>query len=292
MCANGIQIALKNYSVPGVLFFETRVVKFSAGADVVNEGDTQAFVYSTFKSLPYAPRVSEVYECFSWNGIHYLVMEKIDLPTMETWINDARSEAEKQSRFDMACEAAANALRYLFTLSPPGGTEIGLIQGAYAQTQSEDIRAEGGCACHPTHEFYLPQALDRRPRGAPPLALNIAHEPLVMVQSDISPCNFLIDPETLHVTIIDFGGISVLPSSFVSLTLHVTRDTFIKGIAKFLGWERSENIETLAAAAGIYSLTSDPRFGLDKEGVPECLESPTGKRRRSAMARSCYPSKV
>lgn len=70
------------------------------------------------------------------------------------------------------------------------------------------------------------QALCRRRHKAAPLAANIADEPLVMVDGDIKAHNFLIDPETLRVTIIDFGGISALPHSFVSYTLHRTRDIY------------------------------------------------------------------
>jgi serine/threonine protein kinase len=59
--------------------------------------------------------------------------------------------------------------------------------------------------------------------------VEISNEPLVMVHGDIKPCNFLIDPKTLRVTIIDFGGISALPRSFVNFTMHATRDEFYFG---------------------------------------------------------------
>ncbi|KAE9409669.1 hypothetical protein BT96DRAFT_1012611 [Gymnopus androsaceus JB14] len=228
LCDNDVQIALKNYSIPRVLFFQTCVVKFNTDADLLNE---------------------EVYECFSWNGIHYLVMEKIDLPTVETWISDsdACNEAEEQSRFDMACKAVANV--------PP----ISLHSLPSCRRRDWSHRRQ----VRPD-----PKLLIAVLRGAPPLVLNIAHEPLVMVQGDINPRNFLIDPETLHVTIIDFGCISILPRSFVSFTLHATRDNFINGIAKSLGWERSENLEALVAATGIYAQMAGKRFGLDERGLP------------------------
>ena len=73
----------------------------------------------------------------------------VGLPTVETWINDSTSEAEVRSRVDMACQAVANALRWLFALSPPVGAEIGHIDGAYAQTQSADVRARSGRSDHP-----------------------------------------------------------------------------------------------------------------------------------------------
>ncbi|KAJ7460682.1 hypothetical protein FB451DRAFT_1269911 [Mycena latifolia] len=282
-CAVAVQIAVKDYSMRHrVLLFDDCVVKFNQ-SDLLNEGDTQAFIYAALKSSPDAPRVPEVYECFSFDSIQYLVMERVGLPTVEAWINDAPSEAEARYRFDMSCQAIANALRFLFALSPPAGAEIGLIKGAYSQTQSAHIRARSGRARHPffgadSHAPYrypdapalqrhIKKALDKRPRSAPPLAVEISDEPLVMVHGDIKPHNFLIDPKTLRVTLIDFGGISALPRSFVSFTLHATRDKFIAGINKFLGWERSENTSAMAEAAGIYCMTNN-RLGLDKDGFP------------------------
>jgi len=108
----------------------------------------------------------------------------------------------------------------------------------------------------------LPQALCYyRPRRAPPLAVEISDEPLVIVHGDIKPCNFLIDPKTLRVTIIDFGGMSVLPHSFVSFTLHAIRDKFVVGINKFLDWKRSDNFLAMAAAAGVYYQVSSNHLG-------------------------------
>ena len=82
-----------------------------------------------------------------------------------------------------------------------------------------------------------------------------------MVHGDIKAHNFLIDPETLRVTIIDFGGISALPRLFISYALHRTRDTFIAGINKVLGWERSNQHLAMEAAAWIYWLISNDEFG-------------------------------
>ncbi len=109
---------MHDWTLRRVLLLDNSVVKFNDG-DILNEGDTQYFVYAKFKGSPDAPRVPEVYECFSWDGIQYLVMERVGLPTVETWINDATNEVEAQSRFDMACQSVANALRWLFALSPP-----------------------------------------------------------------------------------------------------------------------------------------------------------------------------
>jgi serine/threonine protein kinase len=93
------------------------------------------------------------------------------------------------------------------------------------------------------------------------LQVDFSDEPLVMNHGDIKPCNFLIDPNTSQVTIIDFGDITVLPRSFVSFTLYSTRDKFIAGIASFLSWERSKNLLAMGAAAGILSKMSGRHLG-------------------------------
>lgn len=148
MCANDVRRALQDPYAPRVLIFETAVVKFNDSLDMLYEGDTQAFVYEAFKSLPNAPRIPEVYHCFSWNRVQYLAMEKIDLPTVGAWISTVRDKGEMESHFDMACKAVASALAVLFTLSPPVGADIGLIEGLYAQTQRESVRTRSGRARH------------------------------------------------------------------------------------------------------------------------------------------------
>ena len=104
MGADSVQIVLHDFSASHVLF-KTCVVE-SNTEKTLSESDTQAFVYEAFERLPGMPRVPEVHERFSWNGVQY-----IDLPTVEPWIDDTRNETEKQSRFGIACQAVANALR-------------------------------------------------------------------------------------------------------------------------------------------------------------------------------------
>ncbi|KAL5636125.1 hypothetical protein ACGC1H_004817 [Rhizoctonia solani] len=281
-CASGIQAALRDCDAPRVLLFDDYVVKFNQ-EDRFNEADTQAFVYAAFKNSPNAPRVPEVYDCFSWNHWQYFVMERIHLPTVQHWLMDAVSEADHQSRFETACQLIANALRSLFTLSAPPDAEVGLIKGAYAQTLRPDICARSGCAIHPFFgsydapfrytdaaalERHINRAITYRAKRLPRMEVSMSDEPLVMVQSEIGPDKFLIDPETRQLTMIDFGCVSALPHSFVSYTLHVSGTRFVAEVAKYLDWERSNNCRAMAAATRIYGLTVTKHFGLDKDGYP------------------------
>jgi hypothetical protein len=97
-------------------------------------------------------------------------MERIKLPPVEAWIKDANNEGEAQSRFDKACKAVGNALRWLFDLSPPVGSEIGPIDGAYAQTQSTAVRAVSGRA---RHRFFGTSNAHFRYTDAPALERHI-----------------------------------------------------------------------------------------------------------------------
>jgi len=150
-------------------------------------------------------------------------MEKVDLPTVEAWISGAHDKAEMRSRL-------ASALGWLFNLSPPAGAGIGLTEGVYAQIRGERARTTSGRALRPffgnsSVPYHHTNVLAREKHinevwltaspyfsellttfttgswppfgGAPQLAVNIANEPLVMVQGGIKQHNFLIDPETL-----------------------------------------------------------------------------------------------
>ncbi len=85
-CADAVRIAKTNGDAPHVKIFNDYVVKFNQ-TDILNEGDTQAFIYKeALKCSPNAPRVPKVCECFSWNGMEYLATERVDLPEVASWI--------------------------------------------------------------------------------------------------------------------------------------------------------------------------------------------------------------
>jgi serine/threonine protein kinase len=84
----------------------------------------------------------------------------------------------------------------------------------------------------------------------------------VINHGDIKPSNFLIDPNTLQITIIDFGDIAVLPRSFISYTLHSPWHRFIPRVTSFLSWERSKNLSAMVEASVIFFQLSGKELGI------------------------------
>jgi hypothetical protein len=151
-CTDAVKIALMNFKAPRVQIFNDYVVKFNQATNILNEGDTQAFVYKeALKDAPNAPRVPKVYECFSWDNMEYLAMERIDCPDLASWIN-AASDSERQSREDMASEKVATALEWLFNLSAPLDAPTGMIEGAYTLVASGHPRTRTSAGAR--HRFF------------------------------------------------------------------------------------------------------------------------------------------
>lgn len=270
--------------------FDDHVVKIGNvenPMDIFFQADTQAFVYAASKNSPGAPRVPEVYDCFRWNNnLTYLVMERVDHPSVESWVGDTTiSPTEADSRFEIACQAVADALRWLFSLTPPAGADIGLIKGSYAQTHvwPEGFRENSGTTRNVMFgedgapyrypdgvslERHITMAISRRPPCASPCEVNFSDEPLKIVQCEVKPSHFLIDPKTRQVTLIDFGCVCVLPSSFIGYTMHRRKRRFIADVNKYLKWEWSDNITGLRGA-WMMALVSGNDFGLDKYGFPK-----------------------
>jgi hypothetical protein len=149
-CTDAVRIARMDFNAPRVKIFNDYVVKFNQKINILNEGDTQAFVYDeALKSAPNAPRVPKVYECFPWNNMEYLAMERVDCPDVASWIN-AASDSERQSREDMAYEKVATALNWLFNLSAPPDAPIGMIEGVFAAGRQPRLRRSGGAR----HRFF------------------------------------------------------------------------------------------------------------------------------------------
>ena len=115
-----------------------------------------------------------------------------------------------------------------FTRSRVGGTTVNvpdLREAALLVIRSSDHMSLRRCGCLTV--TYKQGMISASPSSNESL----------LVHDDIKPCMFLIDAETLRVTIIDFGSISVLPRSFVSFSLHATGDNFYYRRQRVFGLE-------------------------------------------------------
>ncbi|KAF8317265.1 uncharacterized protein EI90DRAFT_3021396 [Cantharellus anzutake] len=138
------------------------------------------------------------------------------------------------------CRALADTLSWLFELPPPAGAEIRLTDRRNARSHAKSQSPARSYGKRPSHPFFGNSNSPFRYTDAPalerhintsitdrfhysdhrsgrtlPLGAKILDERVVMAQGDMKPPNFLIDPHPLQATIIDFGGISALPHSFL-----------------------------------------------------------------------------
>ncbi|KAG6913516.1 hypothetical protein DXG01_006224, partial [Tephrocybe rancida] len=106
--------------------------------ELVEEGRTLQCLYDLAQSDIHAPRVPEVYDCFSNYGeplgTEYLVMEYIPPPvcTLDVWIEDGQSDEERQHRADVVAAKVADLILWLHACpvppeSPPGPIGGGLM---------------------------------------------------------------------------------------------------------------------------------------------------------------------
>lgn len=139
--------------IPRPVVFDDYAVKFNE-KNLSYEADTQVFIHEALEGTPNAPHVPKVFDYFRSGIIHYIVMERLKLPTVKEWIEGANGSAEAECRFNFASQAVAEALRWLFTLSPPVGTEIGLIEGNYTRAHGSNARENDGCAWNSFFGMY------------------------------------------------------------------------------------------------------------------------------------------
>ena len=104
------------------------------------------------------------------------------------------------------------------------------------------------------------QALARRPRR-PKDEVSFRDERCVFSHSDISLDNFLWDPVTKQVWLVDCQHINVLPESFFSLYLHCNTQLFIKDVTAQLNLRPSSKLALLESASGSIIQSGNSSFG-------------------------------
>ncbi|KAF8328249.1 uncharacterized protein EI90DRAFT_3126409 [Cantharellus anzutake] len=182
--------------------------------DLLNDTDTQAFVYAAaFKSPSNAPHVPENY-VGAVSSI-FCVMERVNLSTKSRSVTPPLAlRAPSSSR----CRDLSNRSKERTLTRKVAKSRLfvrkAAIPSLFRQLQLAISLHRRACL-RATDKHDSPRSSGR----TLPLWVKILDGRVVTAQGDIKPPNFLIDPQTLQVTIIDFGGISALSHSFVSFTV-------------------------------------------------------------------------
>lgn len=91
--------------------------------------------------------------------------------------------------------------------------------------------------------------------------VTLANERLLISHSDINLDNFLYDPVTGQVWMVDYQHVNVLPESFVSFALHVATHAFAKAVAEKVDLPQSTQLEDLELAAIIVMQSANKTLG-------------------------------
>ena len=89
----------------------------------------------------------------------------------------------------------------------------------------------------------------------------LANERLLIGHSDIELDNFLYDPLTGRVWMVDYQFVSVHPESFVSFAMHYDTYPFVKAVAEMVDFPRSTKLEDLGLAAIIVGMSGNRPLG-------------------------------
>jgi hypothetical protein len=78
--------------------------------------------------------------------------------------------------------------------------------------------------------------------------VDLEAEERILCPSDISLDNFLYDPETERVWMVDFQHVNILSQSFFSMYLHCS-SPFVQAVAAKIGFPVSSQLDLLFSAA-------------------------------------------
>jgi hypothetical protein len=256
----------------------------SGYSSLVPEARTQEYVFALAKSDPQAPGVPEVHDIIHHSNRTYLVMEDVPVLSFNAWIEqEGISAEERNDRLAIATVKVAGAVSWLLTCPIPGDGKIGPIGGGLMQHEFfrneeaglefftlqalEAYVNEAGFFIPPQYihllRKYLIQALSRLPRrpGRSLRTVTFANERLLIGHSDINLDNFLYDPLTGKVWMVDYQHVNVLPESFVSFAMHFNPSRFGEAVAEMVDFPRSTKLEVLELAAIIVMQSGNGSFG-------------------------------
>ncbi|TFK61456.1 hypothetical protein BDN72DRAFT_849639 [Pluteus cervinus] len=191
-----------------------------------------------------APRISAVYGVFR-EGYYFFVMEKIDMPTLET------SDIPETE----AVQHVASAVRWPLDQMPlVPNTVFGRISARNTRVWHRFFKHHEAPVAFVSSEAiskYINKALSRRPGTRTPISLS---NDLAIYHADIYKHNFLYDVSnvtTRPICVIDFQYIGVLPKPFQTFGFFNIGSSLAVGVGNYLGYQPSDITDALTAASGL-----------------------------------------
>ncbi|KAM6491146.1 hypothetical protein JOM56_013385 [Amanita muscaria] len=228
--------------------------------DLLAEASTQCFFHALAREDKSAPGIPAIYSTFHGNGYYFIVMEKIDLPTLG---------ACNSIRDDYAVQRVASAVEWLLAQMPAVPDSLfGRISASEACVWHSFFKEQQAPVPFVSPEAvakYVNKALSRCRRNVtPPISLS---NDLSIYHSDISKDNFLFDVTTGHIWIVDFQHIGVLPKPFQKYAFFNIGSSFAAAIGRYLGHQLSDIAKAMTKASSLLQQTGgNARLGLDKFG--------------------------
>ncbi|KNZ75920.1 hypothetical protein J132_00933 [Termitomyces sp. J132] len=229
-------------------------VKYSSES-LLEESRTLQYLYNLAQFDPRAPRIPKIYDFFTTFDIlrrEYLVMEYIPPPTVTIgkWIADVISWLH-------ACPLPLNA-----SIGPVGG---GIIRHRFFRDGDAPIEFASVAAL----EIYINKALSIAARVTPKeplLTISFTDVPLQFYHGDVTYENFLIDPDTLDIWLIDAEDIGILPAPFSTFALNGSEDPLLRAVSSNVDIFRWDQMKILYRAVYWIHMFSNGPFGLDSYG--------------------------
>ncbi|KAG6828912.1 hypothetical protein H0H92_006298 [Tricholoma furcatifolium] len=206
-------------------------------------------------------------------------MEYISSPvvTLEAWIEDVKSKDDQYKRVDIAVAKVAEAIAWLRSCPLPPNASVGSVGGGrIIHPLWLDSEAPLLFTSTEALERYMDKALlkaydfHRRQDLAP--SIRLTQLPLEFCHSDVTYDNFLIDPKTLEISLIDADSISILPAPLF-LEDGLGENPFSEAVWRQLGIPHSPEAELLDFVRGMLVRFGNPTFAT-MQSNPAIMEIP------------------
>ncbi|KAG9032894.1 hypothetical protein FS837_002608 [Tulasnella sp. UAMH 9824] len=255
-CAPLIDTNVLKYEVDGA---RPLFIKF--GSDLMGGAETQKYLYEQSVRDPSAPRLPVVYDFFEIGRVgyrsarEYIVMEYIEAPTVEYWLDKKPDMAE--SLYDKVAEA----VRWILNCPLPPEPRFGPVGRGRGQHRAfaDHIAPLEFDSIEAVQRYFntsLSQYTPKRAANIP--TVDFSNEEVCFYHCDIRPSNFHYDPETQKITIVDLQSVGMGPKSFASYPFQVGHHVdyeFHRAIATRIDYERTENISGMARASGYLTMS-------------------------------------